>query len=605
MRHGALAADRVAHWLKPNEASRYPRRHIFLDSEARIERVPGGHVQTWRLAVARFRIAPKGKRVREHETVYDEPEAMWKDIDVHCGRKDRTILWAHNVGYDTRITQALSILPRLGWELESHNLAPRGTWLEWRRDKACLLMVDSGSVFPTTLDSVGRAFGLSKVEIDLWSEDRDEWERRCRQDVEILATAVTQYLAWLEREDMGNWQMTGAGQAWSAFRHRFMSHKLLVHEDVAALRAERRAMWTGRCEAYWHGTLLRQVVHEWDLPTAYARIVRDVSVPVHLVGPMPNDYDWRSTLDSPRVALLAHCTVTTSVPVVPTEQDGRILWPVGSFDTVLWDVEIASALKEGATVTVHNGWLYRLRPALQAFGQWVLDTVAAPDGHVPPWQKMIARSWGHSLVGRFAMQYTLWEELARTSTVETRRAMCHDVATGETYDVMQAGRVLWREAGLQDWSQSQPAITGYVQAVGRVRLWDIMRQVPPEALLYVDTDSLLVTDRWQSTMEDIAASPVGYGLRLKRSWDGMSIYGPRQIVTGDRVRISGVPHRAKRLDRHDYQGEVWESLRTGLGRGHSTEVHIRDRKWHAQGIDRRRNGPDIGWTEAIRIGMEQ
>lgn len=602
MRHGVVTNDRVAHWLKPNEASRYPRRHIFLDAEARFAQVPGGHIQTWRLAVARFRTAPKGKRVHERQEVYDTPEILWKDVDVHCGRNQRTILWAHNVGYDVRISGALDILPRLGWELVGHNLMSRGTWLEWRRDKACLLMVDAASVFPTTLDKVGSMFGLSKEDLPMGTEDREPWVRRCERDVEILATAVTEYLAWLEREDMGNWQMTGAGQAYAAFRHRWMKHKILVHDDIAALRAERRAMWTGRCEAYWHGTLLRQVVHEWDLPTAYARIARDVSIPVHLVGPMPETYDWRSALDSDRVALLAACTVDTSAPVVPTEHDGRILWPTGRFETVLWDVEIRAALDVGATVTVHSGWLYRTRPVLKEWAEWILAQVAAPDAEVPAWQKVIARHWGHAAIGRFAMQYTLWEELARTSTVDTLRAICHDTETGETYDIMQAGRVLWREAGLQDWSQSCAAITGYVQAVCRVRLWDILQAMPFEARLYCDTDSILVTDRWKSTMEEIAASPIGHGLRLKRSWDGMSIYGPRQIVTGEQVRISGVPHRARRTDRHIFDGEVWESLKTGISRGHASEVHIRDRRWHARGTDRRRNGPPIGWTEPIEIG---
>src|SRR6266508_1143234 len=598
----ASCADRAAHWLRPNEACRYPRRHIFLDTEARIERVPGGHVQTWRLAVARFRTAPKGRRVREREAVYDDPATLWKDIDAHCGRNERTILWAHNLGYDARISQAFEILPHLGWELEAHNLAPRGAWLQWRRGKASLLMVDSAAIFQTRLAKVAEMFGMAKLDIPLWTEDRDLWEQRCRRDVEILATAVTAYLAWLEREGMGNWQMTGAGQSWAAFRHRFMTHKMLVHEDVAALRAERRALWTGRCEAYWHGTWLGETVHEWDLPTAYAHVMRDVAVPTHLVGPMPDGYDWRSVLGSDRVALLAVCTVDTPAPVVPTLLDGRILWPTGRFETVLWDVEIRAALAEGATVTVHNGWLYRKRPALQAFGQWVLDGVAAPDERVPAWEKMIRRHWGHALVGRFAMTYTLWEEVAHLPVVGTRYARCHDLDTGETYDIMQAGRTLWREAGRQDWSQSQPAVTGYIQAVCRVRLWDIMRSMPPRSFLYVDTDSLLVSDSWLSTMEDIATSPVGHGLRLKRSWDGISIYGPRQIVTGDRVRISGVSHYAKRVERHVYDGEVWESLRTGLHRGHASEVRLRDRTWHANGVDRRRTATAVGWTEPIHIG---
>lgn len=593
--------DRPWHYVKPNETTRVPRKHIFLDTESRIARVAGGHVQTWRLAVACFRASPKGRPVRERWADYDTPADLWGDVDAWCGKSDRTILWTHNLAYDVRIGDVFTELPARGWHLAAHNIAPRGTWLTWRKDRSTLVMVDSAAVFPTTLAAVGKSVNMGKLELPAVDDSREAWLARCRQDVEILRKALLNYLDWLEVDDLGNWQMTGAGQSWATFRHRFLDHKMLVHSDEEAISAERRAMWTGRCEAYWHGALNGQVVHEWDFTLAYARIARDCHVPIRYLGPMPDGYDWEATLRNPNVALLAECHIVTDVPVVPTMVDGRICWPVGAFDTTLWDVEISAAIQAGATVTIGRAWLYRARPALTRWAEWIIKGLEAPDSEVPVWRKLVLKHWARALIGRMAMTYTDWQEWAIAPDNKLRRETVHDRDTGEQFELMQIGGTVWKDAGRKEWSQSMPMVTGWIQAAARVRLWDVMRALPAEALLYVDTDSILVTDRWLSTVDAIARSDIGHGLRLKRSWDGFAIYGPRQIVTGTQIRIAGVPRSAQQIDPHVFAGEVWESLSTSLRHGDASRVITRDREWHVSCVDHRRDGPALGWTTPRQV----
>ncbi|HEU5217651.1 MAG TPA: hypothetical protein VFU23_03280 [Gemmatimonadales bacterium] len=515
-------------------------------------------------------------------------------------------MFAHNLGYDARISDCFLTLPSLGWALVAHNVAPRGTWLSWRRDRATLLMVDSASVWPDTLAHLGVMFGLGKPRLPSPEASEVEWERRCQADVLILRTAVMAYLAWIEDADLGNFQVTGAGMAWAAFRHRWLRHNLLVHADPDALAAERRAMWTGRCEAYWRGTIGYQVVHEWDLHAAYARVARDAAVPVRLVGPMPPGYPWRSALADPRLALLAEVTVSTATPSVPAHADGRILWPVGTFTTTLWDVEIQAALDDGATVEVRRAWLYHAAPALHDWASWILDMLSRDDDSVPPWQAAIVKHWSRALIGRFAMQYSTWERWATMPALGAERRTMLDDVEGSEYDLMHVGTDLWRETGLVEWGQSMPAITGYVMAACRVRLWRIVQSLPEGCALYVDTDSLLATDQWHDQIRDLAATDLGEGLRLKQSWRGFTILGPRQIVTGDKVRMAGIPTRAVRVGRTDFEGEIWESLDVALRSGRPGAVRTMPRRWHARGVDRRRLGPGVGWTRpyALTAGGE-
>jgi hypothetical protein len=290
--------------------------------------------------------------------------------------------------------------------------------------------------------------------------------------------------------------------------------------------------------------------------------------------------------------------------VEPARSDGRILWPVGTFATTLWDIEIAAAIEAGAEVTVHGGYLYRKAPALKSWAEWIIGMLTAGPTEADAWQKIVAKHWSTACIGRFGMMYPEWEEFGTAPRAGVDRRVCVDVDTGERYELLQVGRTMFRQGGLVEWQHSMPAVTGYVMAAARVKLWNLIQAMPPQSCLYVDTDSILVMDHHAATMAEIADTPAGAGLRLKRSWDGFAIYGPRQLITGQRVRVSGVPVSAKRVGRHEFEGEVWESLAVAMAARRTDRIVTRDRTWHAKGVDRRRNGPAIGWTDPYRLDGE-
>lgn len=597
--------ERVAHWVRRNETVRVPRRNIFLHVVPRARSTKGGSVRTWGAAVATFRAAPKGRKGSECTEVFASPDALWRAVSGFTAKGARTVLWAHNLGYDARLSDCLRLLPSLGWELLAHNLAPKGTWLVWGRSGVRLTLVDLSAVFPKLLPEIGKAFGLALPKRDILHETAERALERCHAGELIVRTAATAYLQWIEDAELGNWQMTGAGQSYAAFRHRFLTHPMLVHDDPKALAMEREAMWTGRCEAWWHGTWLRETIDEWDFTASYASICAERTLPTKLIGPMPPGYAWRRHLADERVALVARVTVDTPTPCVPCRQDGRILWPVGRFDTTLWDIEIAEVEKAGGTVTVHSGYLYRKTPALRAWAEWIIESLSVGPNEPTAWQKIIIKHWSTAAIGRFGMMYPVWEELATSPRIAVDRRTCIDLTSDEKYETIQVGHTLFRQNGTQEWQHSMPSITGYVMAAARIKLWHAMQALPDRAIIYVDTDSILVSDGMRSTMQQLAETPAGKGLRLKRSWNGFAIYGPRQIITGTKVRVAGVPTTATRTGRHDFEGEVWESLAVAMKARRPDQVVTRDRKWHAKGVDKRRIGPAFGWTEPYRIGVSE
>lgn len=592
---------RANHYIKPNEGNRIPRRHVFLDCEVSSEFTDWGQRHTFRLACARFYSAEAGRRVRDWTATYDNPNDLWEAVSRFAGRRSRTIVWSHNLGIDVRLSEALSLLPGLGWELSAHNLSARGNWFVWRRDEQSLVFADSASVFSQPLPRIGAWFGMGKIPIPADCEDKKRWEARCQRNVEILSTAVLAYLEWLERADMGNWSMTGAGQGWNAFRHNHLTHNLLVHTEKDALAAERRAMWTGRNEAYWHGEMKHATILEYDFHLAYATIARDYPVPVRIVGEMPARYRWSKALDNPRIGLLCEGRVTTDTPVVPTSHNGRIIWPTGTFDTTLWDPEIRTLLDAGGTFTPTRGWLYRTEPALQHWAEWIIAELNRPDAQVPAWQKDILKHWCRTVVGRPAMQFTGWEVFAYPRRNDVARWDYYDPRNGERAELLQVGKKLWKSTGLTEWSQSMPMITGYVMSLARVRLWELLSSMAPCVVLYADTDSILVNSLDQSAVEAYIASGSPIGLRLKRSYEGVTIWGPRQIVTGPVVRISGVAHGAERTASRTFTGQIWESVGHAVKSGNLNTVEVTNRTWNVRGVDNRRVEGQHGWTFPVTL----
>lgn len=598
-----MRAGSSGHYVRRNESTRLPRRHVILDTEAIRAPAPGGEVQRWRCGVAAFAELRESGEWSVAVRRFDGPGSLWSLVDSFTKTNGRTVLWAHNIAYDLRTARALPALHGLGWDLGDIRLSRQGTWARWKRDKRTLVGVDSFAVWPVSLETLGASMGLGKPPLPT-GEDPEAWFARCEADVDILTRAVLAYLDWLRTADMGSWQMTGAGQSYAAFRHKFLTHDILVADDMGAREAERRAMWTGRAEAWRYGIEEKERVYDYDWACSYARIARDVELPVRQVSisrGLALDYLLRLAR---RQAILAEVDVTTDVPVVPMENDGRIVWPVGNFRTVLWDPELRLLADAGARVRTGRIWLYRKAPALRAWAQWILSQLDQSTQELPGWQRLVLKHWSRALIGRFAMQYTTWEPYATSEQDDIGLWSGHDVDSAEPFELMQVGTEVRARSGVEEGRDSVPAITGYVMSEARRRLWTASQLVGADDVYYMDTDSLLVNASGHKRLAGLSDHPDLDGLRLKRRYKGWQIAGPRKLILGDEQRIAGVPKRAVQTGPWRFEGEVWRGLAESIRVGEVDSVRVTARTFRVLQEDARRVRRPGGRTVPVRVGGE-
>lgn len=575
-----------AHYVAHNATTKIPRTFVYLDTEAHRDRSGTSEVQTFRLAVSacdRRRHDGDGYVERDWHRSTDVVD-LWTWITGRCKSKARTVLVAHNLAYDLRIADAFTVLPALGWRCVFVRLDGQQSMAIWRSDACTLAMVDTMSWTPIGLEKLGALCGIRKLELPGDSEGDDVWFDRCVRDVEILADVWLRLMSWLRDDDLGNWKPTGAGQSWAAFRHRFKTHELLVHEDDDARTAERASTMTGRTEAWRHGKLKGGPFTEWDFTCSYATIGAECEVPTQLCGELRSPTLAKVLHAAQTHHVLCEVEVETDVPAIPVRTDDGICWPVGRLRSTAWNHELALALRTGSEIVVLRAWVYRRAPALRDFCRWVLDGIHERTGNPDPVVRVALKHWSRTLIGRTAAQWSRWDQVGTSSTAGVSLGPAVDVGAGETFRFLQVGHDLFRARAYKENPDAMVSIMAWIMAEARVRLWGAMVAAGLENVVYVDTDSVIVTPEGDERLAQARLS----GLRVKSVYESLEVLGPRQIVPSGRLRASGIPSGARAVGPQTWEGEVWAGLSSSLSEGEQDRVRVALRRFRLRGTDNRR-----------------
>jgi hypothetical protein len=579
---------RTCHWIKGNAQERIPHRWIVADSES--DRIPlkdGEQLRLHCVAAARWRDdLPTGEHLERG--YWTNAEQFWAWVTEHCWTHGRTVLWFHNAGHDLGQLNAFAILPKMGYELAWCNLDRDVSVITWRGPRGTLVICDTYTWCPSSLDALAGDVGMAKTPLPGKDDPEEVWRARCEADVEITRRVVRALLEYIRDQHLGNWQPSGAGMGMTTWRHRFMTHKVLAHDDADALAAERTAMHTGRAEAWWHGRATGGPFTEWDMHMSYCRIAAECLLPAKLWAHdrRPSRKVHQFGLDHWRT--LAKVIVTTSVPVVPARHQGRICWPVGEFETVLWDAELELITETGGSYVVLEQWRYTKKPLLKEWAQWSMEQCDPLRTVVHP----IARTWvkhqSRAVIGRFALRTPSWEAFGDNWLGHTGISLMTDASTGETNRMMHVGSQVLIETGRVEANNAVPQITSYVMAVARARLWRATAAAGGAAVLHVDTDSLIAGKAATDALTAAMAAGLPGGWRPKATWRALEVTGPRHYAAPGRKQVPGVPRRAVEQPDGSYVGEVWDSLARSLTEAPDQPGRVRQRTWRPQRVDHRR-----------------
>lgn len=600
-----------AHYLQPLQKTVLPARHVIFDTETQLTRRAGALEHHYATGV----VVDLFKLDNGFETFFtaDSPELLWRRIIGSCRKGQRTVAWAHNISFDLRVSEALRWLPRQGFHLQGIVLERTASWASWTHpEHGSLLCCDLYAWLPRTLDDIARELGVSR---ETWDGERyatatlPELQARCLADVQVTRQAVQALLAWLQAEDCGPFRLTGSGQAHACWRKRFGAGKefppgstnapngVWVHCDPALRQIEREAMWTGRCEAWRHGEI-NGPLYEYDMNLAYCRIAATHPLPVRYRGEH-GAIGWKqlAELKGEGYAVLAEIELTTEEPLVPCHVGERMIWPIGNFETILWDPELQLLIDgENPNFEIKRCWTYHTGPALKPMAEWIvsgLGNVATP---API--RLLLKHWARALVGRMALRYRRWEPYAETPDFGFSLWMGEN-ELGEPEENLHIGHERFTLAELEETEASVPQITGWVMSQCRAQLWRLIEQARSHNVVYMDTDSLLVMDYGAAQLQGIEH------VIPKATWDHAIIHGPRNIELDQDRRLSGVPRQSVRKGPLEWEGTVMRGVKESIVRGELDHVAQLDRTYHVNTHDPRRERYPDGSTRPYRLGGEE
>ncbi len=276
--------------------------------------------------------------------------------------------------------------------------------------------------------------------------------------------------------------------------------------------------------------------------------------------------------------------------MAPVRVDGRHIWPVGTYETWLWDTEVNAAIRSGASVQIMDSYAYASAPILREWALWVMSVLHDQEDEYDP----VARTWlkhcSRALIGRLSLRVPAWEMFGSNPEGITGITHMTDAGTGVTHRLMHVGDQTLIETARAEGRDSLPQVTGWIMAECRVRLWDAMNAAGLDNIAHVDTDSLLVNRAGLARLREHYGQDYGRLWCEKGSYRQLDVRGPRCYFRDGARVAAGVPVRATETAPGVYEGEKWRATAADLEESQGAVVTVERGTWTLRSGDPRRAG---------------
>lgn len=506
---------RTCHYWRRAGATACPSSLLIFDTETVPTRHPhyhGGELHVLRLGVAHAYRLEKGRRTRQVQETFRTAAEFWRLVEARLNPERPLWLMAHNTAFDLGVIG--------GWERFA---APDCEWstvileggichLRGSMSGKPLVVSDTGNYYRQPLAVIGKSLGRAKLPMPGFGESDDAWETYCREDVAITADAIDNLIAFWREHELGPWGPTISSLAFNAYRHRFMTEKVLVHTNREALKLERAAYYGGRVDTPLIGQRVEGEVTECDFSSLYPSTYLE-PLPYHLEACTPRPrpewvIGWLRGGE-----LVADVTVRTASDTYPCRVKNRVFHPIGEYRTALAGPELRYAIEAGHVRMVHAAAFYRAAPIFRRFAEFFYPLKDHYEDAGNEGFRYVVKLLLNSLYGKTGQQsprWVVWGAECLRQLEEFHELEPHCLDRYAHLDLTPASLFAtesWPELGEElairhifgqtevcvgrnESRDSCPAIAATVTSYGRVKLSHAQRVAGYRQWFYSDTDSV-------------------------------------------------------------------------------------------------------------------
>jgi hypothetical protein len=567
---------RTAHVLIPNKITRIPSQFLFFDIETTIntnnkknfipEFIVGSYIY-WR------RPTRENSEYVEKGTFYDL-DTFWKYIDSKVYNKKPLTVISHNIDFDWTVSKGYRYIQNRGWEVTSFVDKNPPFVMHLRKGLMKLNVVDMFNFFRGSVKEMGKSVGLDKLDIDFQSSTKQELEAYNMRDTEIIYTFFRKYLNFLVENDLGNFKQTISGQAFTTYRHKFMHHKIYIHNRDDALNVERMSYHGGRTEAFYIGKLEGEPFYNLDINSMYPFVMQKYKYPTRLKKTLRNPALIEVQKLLRNYALIGEFVCDLKEPVFPMKIHDKTCYPVGIGLFTLTTPEIKYALKKGYIKSCNVLYVYSKKNIFSEYVKFFYNLKAKTSRSSDNAQYLMTKLFLNSLYGKFGQRGFSWKKTDMKFPYGFYYIEDKSAATSKKQSIRVIGDRVEIQQNEGESYNSFPAIASHVTAYARMYLWKLIKTASIENVYYCDTDSLFVNYKgYMNLKKYIDATQLGK-LKVEGTTNYLEIRGLKDYTFGSKVKIKGINKGAIEIDNNMFECERWQHSKTRMRKGNISEFVI-------------------------------
>ena len=553
---------RRSHLLKSNKTNAGPTHVCFVDTESYQEvDEKGDTLHTLQLGVACYlRLGDSHNNESQQWFQFHTASEFWSWLESLTFARMRMYVVSHNLNFDFPILDSDRELTDRGFELLHFYKKGMTTLLRYRRDRTTLQFVDNTNLFATDLRTLGETMAVRKKSVDFADVDEVTLFDYCKRDVEVLVEAWRSWLDFLAVHDLGVFGCTLASQSFNAFRHRFMSHEIFIHNNEPVVSLERQAYQGGRTEVWKQGSWNGQTFYKLDVNAMYPFVMREFEYPRRLMSTKKDISLVNLDYLLERYCVIATVDVNVDESVYPLAVNGWRSYPIGRFRTTLTSEELRYALDRWWIEAVHEVAIYAKERIFIEFVDfvWELESKAKREGdRVLRYQCKLMRN---SLYGKFGQRGLQRKCTGDATSLLADKVETYVVADKEWVEEYNFCGKRWEDRIGEAAFNTFVAISAHVTANARLYLHEIVTAAVDKNVYYCDTDSVIVNERgYQNLAHYLDENALGK-LKVEDQADSLSIYAAKDYQLGEKVTLKGIKKDAKSIGGNAFLQSQWPSL---------------------------------------------
>lgn len=564
--------------LSRNKGSSRPSNILFYDVESHVSQPEDGKRYftpfLWTAILATYRKqADQWSCERLSGTTIND---FWSIIDRFPFNKRALYMVSHHLEADFIPLDGINQLMDRGFILTKPIQNGRTVLYYWNRDNDKIVVMNNGNIFDGSIEQWGKLLGLPKLDMPSDNDPFDDWVTYCARDTEIMYAMWQHIYQFMDLHELGNFKLTKAGLAFSAFRHRFMEPAIQIHDHTPTLALERQGYRGGRFQALQYGDFEHDTYYQLDYNSMYAAIMIEQELPYQLIG-----YSDNSSLIQVKSKLvgydvIAEVEVDQKEPVFPHTEDGKTVYRAGRFKTALSTPELIYAFDQGWIKKAYQFAWYAKAPVLKAYAEYFTQLKIKYEQENNPGMRALTKIFPNAVYGKFAQKDHQLEEIGECDPRIVEFIDGYDADTKQYYQILCYGGHAYKATTGIVAPNGFIAIAAAITAYARMRLWTAMQSAGLDNVYHVATDSLIVNqDGYDRLKNMLDPYKIGF-LKLEGTADSLRIRDVNDLDFGSSRKIKGVNRKALQLADNTYMTTQWPSIKTIIKSGDYSQYFIRD-----------------------------